>query len=235
MSNPAALKAAVDTGGANLVRGAATSSATWPAAARPAMVDPEQFTVGEDIAATPGAVVLRTEVFELIQYAPQTRQVHEVPLLIVPPTINKFYVLDLAPGRSMIEYLVRTASRCSRSRGATPTPATRDWGLDTYAAGGLEALDAVARDHAAASGVHLSAPAPAASSPHGRGPPRRHRRAGRLAGLTLAVTVLDQERAGHASAWSTASRRRGRAESAAGATSTAGRSPRCSPGCGPTT
>ena len=77
------------------------------------MVDRSAFTVGENVAATPGAVVLRTEVFELIQYRPQTKQVREVPLLIVPPTINKYYALDLAKDRSLVEFLVRKASRYS--------------------------------------------------------------------------------------------------------------------------
>ena len=62
---------------------------------------------------TPGSVVLRTPVFELIQYAPATQQVCQRPLLIVPPVINKYYITDLAPGRSMVEYLVGRASRSS--------------------------------------------------------------------------------------------------------------------------
>ena len=62
------------------------------------MVDPDAFTVGEDLAATPGAVVFRTDVFELIRYRPTTETVRAVPLLMVPPTINKFYIADLAPG-----------------------------------------------------------------------------------------------------------------------------------------
>ena len=71
------------------------------------MVEPDAFTVGEDLAVTPGAVVYRNEVFELIQYTPQTEKVWTVPLLMVPPVINKFYILDIAPGRSMVEYLVQ--------------------------------------------------------------------------------------------------------------------------------
>ena len=104
-SNPAVLKADVDQGGANLVRGARRFAARLPAAC-PSTVDTSRFAVGENLALTPGSVVLRTEVFELIQYAPQTAEVREVPLLFAPPTINKFYVLDLAPGRSMVEWLV---------------------------------------------------------------------------------------------------------------------------------
>jgi polyhydroxyalkanoate synthase len=72
----------------------------------PEMVPADAFEVGTDLGVTPGSVVLRTPVFELIQYQPQTPTVRAVLLVVVPPTINKFYVLDLAPGRSMVEYLV---------------------------------------------------------------------------------------------------------------------------------
>ena len=75
------------------------------------MVDTSSFEVGRNIAVTPGAVVLRTEVLELIQYRPQTERVREVPLLIVPPTINKYYAIDLAPGRSLVEYLVQNGQQ----------------------------------------------------------------------------------------------------------------------------
>ncbi len=77
------------------------------------MVDTSSFKVSRNLAVTPGAVVLRTEVLELIQYRPQTAQVREVPLLIVSPTINKCHAMDLTPGRSLVEYLSKTASRRS--------------------------------------------------------------------------------------------------------------------------
>ena len=104
--NPAALKAAVDSGGGSAVAGLRHFVADMAAAPRiPSMVEPDAFEVGVDLAVTPGSVVLRTPVFELIQYRPATAAVRQVPLLIVPPTINKYYVMDLAPGRSMVEYL----------------------------------------------------------------------------------------------------------------------------------
>ena len=71
----------------------------------PAQVDKSAFEVGRNLATTPGAVVFRNEVLELIQYAPVTSKVHARAQLIVPPQINKFYVFDLSPGKSIVEYL----------------------------------------------------------------------------------------------------------------------------------
>ena len=89
--------------------------------------------------------MLRTEVLELIQYRPQTGQVREVPLLIVPPTINKFYALDLAPGRSMVEYLVRNGQQVFVISWRNPDARHSGWGLDTYVTAVLDALDGVER------------------------------------------------------------------------------------------
>src|SRR5258708_6964698 len=106
--NPLSARAVVDTGGLNIARGGLSFLRDLASPPRiPEMVDRSAFEVGRNIAVTPGEVVLRTEVLELIQYRPQTEQVKQVPLLIVPPTINKFYALDLAQRRSMIEYLFR--------------------------------------------------------------------------------------------------------------------------------
>jgi len=96
--NPAAMKAAIDTGGGSALTGLRhfiSDMATPPRV--PSMVEPDAFEVGVDLAVTPGAVVLRTPVFELIQYRPATATVRQVPLLIVPPTINKFYIIDWRP------------------------------------------------------------------------------------------------------------------------------------------
>ena len=109
------------------------------------MVDRSAFEVGRNIAVTPGEVVLRTEVLELIQYRPQTGQVREVPLLIVPPTINKFYALDLAPGRSMVEYLVQNGQQVFVISWRNPDARHSGWGLDTYVKAVLDALGAVER------------------------------------------------------------------------------------------
>ncbi len=123
--NPASAKAAIDTAGGNLARGGVSFLRDMAAPPRiPEMVDTSAFEVGRNIAVTPGAVVLRTEVLELIQYRPRTDRVREVPLLIVPPTINKYYALDLAPERSLIEYLVQGGQQVFVISWRNPTPAT---------------------------------------------------------------------------------------------------------------
>lgn len=156
-SNPAVIKETVDTGGGNLVRGTrrlVKDLATPPRL--PATVDTSQFEVGGNLAASPGSVVLRTDVFELIQYKPTTDRVRETPLLFVPPTINKFYVLDLAPGRSMIEHYVGQGQQVFAISWRNPEQAQGHFDLDTYAQAVAEARDAVASITAQRK-VHLAA------------------------------------------------------------------------------
>ena len=193
-SNPAVIKASVDQGGANLVRGARNFIRDFPGL--PAAVDTSRFAVGENLALTPGTVVLRTEVFELIQYAPQTEQVRAIPLLFAPPTINKYYILDLAPGRSMVEWLVRQGQQVFAMSWRNPDAEQGHFDLDTYASAVLEARDAVARItgrksvhlNGACSGGLITAAALGHLAAEGR--------LGEIASLSLMVAALDNERAG---------------------------------------
>ena len=199
--NPSSAKAAVDNGGLNLVRGGLTFLRDMAAPPRiPEMVDRSAFEVGRNIAVTPGAVVLRTEVLELIQYRPQTERVREVPLLIVPPTINKYYALDLAPGRSLIEYLVQGGQQVFVVSWRNPDARFADWGLDTYVQSVLDALTAVQQigdcDRAALLGVCSGGIIAALTAAHLAATGQQ----GRLAAFALLVTVLDNARAGAAAA-----------------------------------
>jgi polyhydroxyalkanoate synthase len=197
-SNPTVLKTSVDEGGANLARGLRRFLRDFPGL--PATVDRDAFTVGENLAASPGSVVLRDEVFELIEYAPRTDMVRAAPLLFVPPTINKFYVLDLAPGRSMVEYLVAQGQRVFAISWRNPTAAQGHFDFDTYAAAVLEARDAVA-EIAKQPAVHINAACSGGMVSTGAvGHLAGSGRLGEVASFTLMVCALDNEQAGTASA-----------------------------------
>jgi polyhydroxyalkanoate synthase len=142
--NPAALKRAFDTGGASVMRG-------WRNALRdmrsnggmPSQVDRSPFKVGENLAATPGAVVYRDEMFELLEYRPTTARVRSRPLVMFPPQVNRHYFLDLAPGRSLTEYLVGRGIHYFTAVWRNPGPEHGYWGLDEYVAAQLRAIDVV--------------------------------------------------------------------------------------------
>jgi len=195
--NPAALKAAVDTGGANFVRGAwnfAQDMATKPRV--PSMVDTSAFAVGRDLAVTPGSIVMRTDVFELIQYTPQTPRVRAVPLLVVPPTINKYYVADLAPGRSMVENFVASGQQVFMVSWRNPGAEHASWNLDTYVQAVLDALSAVEDISRAKKSVLFSLCAGGIISTLALGHLVATGQEHRLAGFSLGVTLLDQSHAG---------------------------------------
>jgi len=201
-SNPAVLREIVDTGAANLVRGARHFVADMSHAPHlPASVDTSQFELGGNLALSPGSVVLRTEVFELIQYRPSTERVREVPLLIVPPTINRYYILDLAPGRSLVEYFVGEGQQVFMMSWRNPDSAQGHFDLDTYARAVLEARDAVAEItgqpsvhvNAACSGGIISACALGHLAAIGE--------QDAVASLTLMVCALDNARAGTVAAF----------------------------------
>jgi polyhydroxyalkanoate synthase subunit PhaC len=201
VTSPLFWKALVDSRGGSLVRGARHLVADLAAPPRvPSMVEPDAFEVSVDLAVTPGAVVLRTPVFELLQYQPQTPTVRRVPLLIVPPTINKYYILDLAPGRSLVEYLVQHGQQVFVISWRNPDARHRDWDADTYGEAILQALAATRRicrcDRSLLLGLCSGGMLAAMVLAHLAATGRQDQ----IAGFSLAVTVLDQIRAGTASA-----------------------------------
>ena len=114
LGNPAALKRAIDTGGRASPGPPKHGERPRDQRRMPSMVDRSAFQVGRNLALSPGAVVFRNELLELIQYAPAGEEVYARPLVFVPPQINKYYFLDLAPGRSLIEHAVKSGCRSSR-------------------------------------------------------------------------------------------------------------------------
>jgi len=131
--NPAALRKAFDTGGRSVFTGAKNMlddllhNGGWPS-----QVDSAEFEVGRNMAATPGSVVYRSDLIELIQYEPVGKQVHSVPLLFCPPWINKYYIMDLAPGRSLIEWAVQHGHTCFAISYRNPDASMRDLSFEDY-------------------------------------------------------------------------------------------------------
>ncbi len=199
--NPASAKAAVDTAGLSLVRGGSQLVKDLASAPRvPEMVDASAFTLGDNVAATAGAVVFRNEVLELIQYRPQHADVYEVPVLVVPPTINKFYAIDLAPGRSLVEFSVQQGRQMFVISWRNPDARHAAWGFDTYVGAILDALDAVEEitgsDRTVLGGICSGGILASITAAYLAGIGRQDR----LAAICLAVTVIDNAGAGTVSA-----------------------------------
>jgi polyhydroxyalkanoate synthase len=143
-TNPAALKKLVDTKGVSVIRGVANFVEDLTSGrGLPRQVDARPFTLGKNIATTPGTVVYRNEVLELIQYVPTTAQVHRRPLLIVPPQINKYYVFDLAPAKSIVQWALGSNVQTFVASWRNPTREHAEWGLDAYVTALEEAVDAM--------------------------------------------------------------------------------------------
>jgi polyhydroxyalkanoate synthase len=147
LGNPTALREAFNTGGQSLVDGMNNMvedlrhQGGWPR-----QVDSSDFELGVNMAATPGSVIYRNELIELIEYAPQTEQVFAVPLLFCPPWINKYYVMDLAPGRSLIEWSVQHGHTCFVMSYRNPDSSMRDLSFEDYLHLGLEEALKVVRE-----------------------------------------------------------------------------------------
>jgi poly[(R)-3-hydroxyalkanoate] polymerase subunit PhaC len=141
-TNPEAIQLALESGGASLVEGMRLFTEDL-ARGRIAMTDESAFEVGENVATTPGTVVLQNELMQLIQYTPTTTQVYQRPLVIIPPCINKYYILDLQPANSFVGHAVAEGHQVFLVswRNATADQATATW--DDYLQDGvLTAIDA---------------------------------------------------------------------------------------------
>ncbi|MGY6632630.1 MAG: PHA/PHB synthase family protein [Alkalilacustris sp.] len=143
-TNPEALSKAVETDGESLVRGLENLVRDIEANEGELLVslaDREAFKVGENLGTTPGQVVFRNRMMELIQYAPTTDKVHATPLIIFPPWINKYYILDLRPQNSLIRWIVDQGYTLFVVSWVNPDESYADTGLDTYIEEGyLEAI-----------------------------------------------------------------------------------------------
>lgn len=147
LTNPAILQRTLETGGLNLLRGARNLMEDWEralAGKRP--VGTETFIVGRDVATTPGKVVYRNRLIELIQYAPVTSEVRPEPILIVPAWIMKYYILDLSPHNSLVRYLTAQGFTVFMVSWKNPGPEDRDLGMEDYLTlAVMSALDVVGR------------------------------------------------------------------------------------------
>ncbi len=155
--NPGAIQRLVQTRGRSLLYGAQNLvDDVLNNGGMPRQVDERKFQVGKNLAMTPGAVVFRSEVFELIQYSPATPTVHSRPVIVLPPQINKFYMVDLAPGRSFAEYAVAQGVQLFCMSWRNPTAAQRDWNMETYLTAAKQAI-AAAREITGADQVNMLA------------------------------------------------------------------------------
>jgi polyhydroxyalkanoate synthase len=143
--NPGVVKEAMDSQGMSLVKGMENFfDDVQNNGGYPRQVDASSFELGKNIGATPGRVVMRNELIELIAYDPQTPEVHEIPLLCSPPWINKYYIMDLAPGRSFVEWAVKHGHQTFMISYRNPDASMANLKMDDYLRSGvLAALDAV--------------------------------------------------------------------------------------------
>ena len=145
VSNPIALRRAVETGGASIADGARNLIHDIQEG-RLSMVDTDAFAPGRNLALSPGKVVYRNKLIELIQYEPSTPKVHKIPLLIFPPWINKFYIMDLQPKNSMVRFLVEQGFTVFMASWKNPDASMEGTTIEDYVELGPLAASDVVRD-----------------------------------------------------------------------------------------
>lgn len=190
-SNPVAAKEAFDTGGASIVRGGRNVVRdAMSNAGRPLQVDRSAYLLGQQLAATGGRVVFRNRLAEVIQYEPRTEKTYGTPMLFVPPWINKYYLFDLHPGRSLIDWAVHYGHTCFAISYRNPDPSVGTITLDDYLTEGIVPALTAACDIAGSSSINLTGfglggtmAAVAAAFQNNGGP--------RVESLTLLNTLLD--------------------------------------------
>ena len=148
-SNPAALREVMASGGESLVRGMENFAADLDRGGGTlsiAQTDYDMFKIGENVATAPGKVIFRNEIIELLQFSPTTEQVYEIPLVIFPPWINKFYILDLRPENSMIRWLASQGFTVFVASWVNPDPSLSTRGFEDYMREGIYAGTQAAMD-----------------------------------------------------------------------------------------
>ncbi len=157
-TNPSALKALLETQGESLLKGAqrfAEDIERGGGKLAISQTDHDKFKVGENVATAPGKVVFQNDLFQLLQFSPTTEQVQEVPLLIFPPWINKYYILDLKPENSMIRWLTGQGFTVFLTSWVNPGPALAGKTLDNYVFEG--AYTAIAQTLRQSGATHVNA------------------------------------------------------------------------------
>ncbi len=147
MSNPAALRAMVESKGKSLLKGVENFAADMERGGGKLAIrqtDMDQFELGRNVATAPGKVVYQNDLLQLLQFAPSTDQVHEIPLLIFPPWINKYYILDLRPENSMIRWLTAQGFTVFVASWVNPDASLANKTFDNYLLEGIiDATDQV--------------------------------------------------------------------------------------------
>ncbi|MCK3826721.1 class II poly(R)-hydroxyalkanoic acid synthase [Pseudomonas sp. W2Aug9] len=140
--NPLAIKELLNSGGNSVVRGVSNLfEDLLHNNGLPRQVSKHAFEVGKTVATTPGSVVFRNELLELIQYKPMSEKQYAKPLLVVPPQINKYYIFDLSPANSFVQYALKNGLQTFMISWRNPDVRHREWGLSTYVAALEEALN----------------------------------------------------------------------------------------------